>query len=147
MADKTEGSATIAASAADIMEVITDFDAYPEWNDVKSIEVLKKDKQGRGSEVAYVVEAPMIGELKYTLAYSYAANDGGVSWTTKEIEGKVKDITGEYALDELDEDETKVTYRVAVQLGISLPGFLKKQADKQIIKQGLDNLKKRVERG
>src|SRR5438552_16795881 len=147
MADKTEGSATIAASAADIMEVITDFDAYPELNDVKSIKVLKKDKQGRGAEVAFVVEAPMIGELKCTLAYTYAANDGGVSWTTKEIEGKVKDITGEYGLDELDEDETKVTYRVAVQLGISLPGFLKKQADKQIIKQGLDNLKKRVERG
>ena len=53
MADKTEGSATIAASAADIMEVITDFDAYPEWNDVKSIKVLKKDKQGRGAEVAF----------------------------------------------------------------------------------------------
>jgi hypothetical protein len=147
VADKTEGSTTIAASAADIMEVIGDFESYPEWNDVKSTKVLKKDKEGRGTEVAYVVDAPMIGELKYTLAYSYAANDGGVSWTTREITGKVKDIQGEYALDELDEDETKVTYRVTVQLGISLPGFLKKQADKQIIKQGLDNLKKRVERG
>jgi len=147
MADKTEGSITIAAPAADIMEVITDFESYPEWNDVKSTKVLKKDGQGRGTEVAYVVDAPMIGTLTYTLSYSYAAGDGGCSWTTKEIEGKVKDIQGEYALDELDEDETKVTYRVAIQLGISLPGFLKKQADKQIIKNGLDNLKKRVERG
>ncbi len=147
MADRTEGSTIIAASAADIMEVIADFESYPEWNDVKSTKVLKKDKQGRGSEVAYVVDAPMIGELAYTLVYSYAANDEGVSWNTKEIKGKVKDIQGEYALDELDEDETKVTYRVAVQLGISLAGFLKKQADKQIIKNGLDNLKKRVERG
>ena len=147
MADRTEGSTTIAASAADIMVVITDFESYPEWNDMKSVNVLNRDVQGRGTEVAFEVDAPMIGELKYTLAYSYGANDGGVSWTTKEITGKVKDINGEYALDELDEDETKVTYRVTVQLGISLPGFLKKQADKQIIKQGLDNLKKRVERG
>ncbi len=147
MADKTEGSTTIAASAADIMEVIADFESYPEWNDIKSTKVVKKDNEGRGTEVAYVVEAPMIGELKYTLSYTYSGDDGGVSWTTKEIEGKVKDIQGEYVLDELDEDETKVTYRVAVDLAISLPGFLKKQADKQIIKQGLDNLKKRVERG
>jgi len=147
MADKTEGSTTIAASAADIMEVIADFESYPEWNDIKSTKVVMKDREGRGTEVAYVVEAPMIGELKYTLSYTYSGDDGGVSWTTKEIEGKVKDIQGEYVLDELDEDETKVTYRVAVDLAISLPGFLKKQADKQIIKQGLDNLKKRVERG
>ncbi|MDP9341155.1 MAG: SRPBCC family protein [Actinomycetota bacterium] len=147
MADKTEGHTTIAASAADVMAVITDFESYPEWNEVKSTKVLKKDSQGRGTEVAFEVHAPMIGELTYTLAYSYAANDGGVSWTTKEIQGKVKDIQGEYALDELDEDETKVTYRVAIDLAISLPGFLKKQADKQIIKNGLDNLKKRVEQG
>ena len=147
MADRTEGSTTIAASAADIMVVITDFESYPEWNDMKSVNVLNRDVQGRGTEVAFVVDAPMIGQLKYTLSYTYQGDDGGVSWTTKEIEGKVKDIQGEYALDELDEDETKVTYRVAVDLAISLPGFLKKQADKQIIKQGLDNLKKRVERG
>jgi uncharacterized membrane protein len=147
MADKTQGSITIAASAANIMEVIADFESYPEWNDVKSTKVLKKDKQGRGTEVAYEVKAPVIGDVKYTLAYTYAANDGGCSWTTTEIEGGIKDIEGQYALDELDEDETKVTYSLSVELNMKVPGFVKKQGERQVIKNALDGLKKRVERG
>jgi ribosome-associated toxin RatA of RatAB toxin-antitoxin module len=147
MADKTEGSITIAASAADIMAVITDFESYPEWNDIRSTKVLKKDKQGRGTEVAYEVKAPMIGDVKYTLAYTYAANDGGCSWTTREIEGGIKDIKGQYGLDELDEGETKVSYSLSVELKMKVPGFLKKQGERQIVKNALDGLKKRVERG
>ena len=53
MAEQTEGTQNINASAEEIMEIITDFDSYPKWTDFKSAEVLKKDKQGRGSEVRY----------------------------------------------------------------------------------------------
>jgi hypothetical protein len=38
-----------------------------------------------------------------------------------------------------------VTYRLAVEVGVPLPGFLKRRADKQAIKTALDGLKKRVE--
>src|SRR5437868_10050830 len=109
MAEQTESSITIKGSAEDVMAVIEDYESYPEWNDLRSAKVLKKDSRGRGSEVQMEVKAPVIGEVKYTLKYSYKADNGGVSWTTKEIEGGLKDIKGEYLLDELDEDETKVT--------------------------------------
>jgi|SRR5947209_5911158 len=145
MGEKADGSTTIAASAADVMGVITDFEAYPDWSGMKSAKILKKDNQGRGIEVAYEVEAPVVGKASYTLAYKYAANDGGCSWTTKEIEGKIKDIKGEYALEELDEDETNVTYRVEIDLDVPLPGFMKRQGAKQIVSQALSGLKKRVE--
>lgn len=147
MAERTEGSTTVAASAEDVMEVITDFESYPEWLDVRSTKVLKRDTQGRGKEVAFELKAPVVGDVTYTLEYSYAPRNGGCSWTTKEIEGGIKDIQGEYELEELDADETRVTYRMSIELGMKIPGFLRKQGEKQIVKQALENLKKRVERG
>jgi hypothetical protein len=143
VAESAEGTTTIKASASEIMEVIADFDAYPDWSDVKSTDVVKSGSDGRASEVAYVIEAPMIGEAHYTLKYSWHGDDG-VSWTTSETDGKLKDITGEYVLEELDEDETKVTYRISADLSLKIPGFLKKQGQKQVVRNALDGLKKRV---
>jgi hypothetical protein len=93
------------------------------------------------------VKAPVIGEVRYVLAYSYKANNTGVSWTSKEIEGGIKDITGEYELEELDADETKVTYRMTIDLKMKLPGFVRRQGEKAIVDGALKGLKKRVEEG
>jgi uncharacterized membrane protein len=146
MAEQTEGSITINASAEDVMAVIEDYEAYPEWNDLKSVSVLNTDSQGRGSEVEMHAKAPVLGDVKYVLKYSYKADNGGVSWTTKEIiEGGIKDITGEYDLDELDDEETKVTYRMAIDLKMKVPGFVRRQGEKTIVDGALKGLKKRVE--
>ena len=82
MAEQTEGSTQIEASPEDVMEVLTDFDAYPTWAGIKKVEVRKKDSKGRGSEV-YMEVAQMGVEAKYTLAYRYKAKDGGMSWTPR----------------------------------------------------------------
>jgi uncharacterized membrane protein len=145
MAERTEGSITIGASAAQVMDVIADFEGYPEWAGVKSARVVKKDRKGRAGEVEFEVSAPLVGEVLYTLSYHYLPDDAGVSWTTKEIEGNIRDIQGEYLLDELDEDETKVTYSMTLDLALKVPGFLRRQGEKQIVKTALDGLKKRVE--
>jgi uncharacterized membrane protein len=147
VAEQTEGSVTISASAEEVMAVIEDYENYPKWNDLKSVKVLKKDAQGRGSEVEMQLKAPVIGDVRYVLEYSYKANNGGVSWTTKEIEGGIKDIKGEYELDELDEDETKVTYRMQLDLKMKLPGFVRRQGEKTIVDGALKGLKQRVESG
>ena len=143
MAEQTEGTTEIRATPAEIMEVITDFDAYPQWAGVRSAEVKKRDSKGRPSEVAMAV-SQMGFEATYTLAYRYAAKDGGVSWTTKEASGAVKDIRGEYVLEPAG-DATEVTYRLTLDVAISLPGFLRRQAEKQVINTALGGLKKRVE--
>ena len=147
VAEKTEGSITIKASAEDVMAIIEDYENYPKWNDLKSVKVMKKDSKGRGSEVEMQLKAPVIGEVRYVLKYSYKANNGGVSWTTKEIEGGLKDIKGEYKLDELAEDETKVTYSMSIELKAKVPGFLRRQGEKAIVDGALKGLKKRVESG
>jgi carbon monoxide dehydrogenase subunit G len=143
MAEQTSGSIEIDAPPEQVMEVISDYESYPEWAGVKTAEVLQRDSKARPAEVAMSV-SQMGFEASYTLAYEYAPHLGGVSWTTKEASGAVKDIGGEYVL-EASEGGTKVTYNLTLELGISLPGFLKRQADKQVINLALGGLKKRVE--
>jgi carbon monoxide dehydrogenase subunit G len=146
MGEWTEGSIEIEAEPAAIVEAITDFESYPEWVDgIRSAEVKERDDDGRATEVAYEFSA-MGFDATYTLVYEYEDEDRGVRWTTTEASGAVRDIQGEYRLDPLNGD-TEVTYRLGVQLGVSLPGFLKRRADRQAMKTALEGLKKRVEGG
>ena len=144
MAEQTEGSIEIDADPAEIMTVIADFEAYPQWVDgIRSAEIRQRDGDGRPTEVAFEFSA-MGFSATYTLRYQYEAEDGGVGWTTVEASGAVKDITGSYELEPLNGD-TKVTYRLAVELGVPVPGFLKRRADRTAINTALEGLKKRVE--
>lgn len=144
MAERAEGSIEIEARADEIMAVIADFESYPEWADVKSARVVARDDDGRATEVAFEISVPVLGDTRYTLEYTYEDADRGISWTTKEISGSLKDIQGGYDLEPLNGD-TKVTYWLAVELGMRVPGFLKRQADKRITQTALDSLKQRVE--
>jgi hypothetical protein len=147
MTEQTEGQIVIEASAAEIMDVLTDFDAYPEWADVKSVRVLERGEGGVGTRVAFEVDVPVLGRASYALACRYAPGDGGMSWVSTEARGAVSDISGEYLLSEIDERETKVIYRLAVELGVLLPGFVRTQGEKRVIENALEGLKRRVEGG
>ena len=144
MAGQTEGSIEIEAEPGRILAVIVDFESYPEWVDgIRRAEVRARDDHGRATEVAFEFAA-MGFTASYTLAYRYAPEDTGVSWTTVAASGAVRDIRGEYVLEPLDGD-TEVTYRLTVELGVPVPGFLKKRADRTAIRTALEGLKKRVE--
>ena len=147
MGEHAEGSIVIEASAAEVMDVITDYEAYPEWADVKSASALQRGEGGLATEVAFEVDVPVLGRASYTLAYRYAPGDAGLSWVTREARGAVSNISGEYLLDELDDGETEVTYRLNVELGVLLPGFVRTQGAKRVIDNALEGLKRRVELG
>lgn len=147
MREKTEGQIVVEAAAVEIMDVLTEFEAYPEWSGVKSAQVLERGEGGIGTKVAFEVEVLMLGKANYTLAYRYAPGDGGMSWVSTEARGAVSNITGEYLLTEIDEDETKVIYRLSVDLGVLLPGFVRTQGEKRVIENALEGLKRRVELG
>jgi carbon monoxide dehydrogenase subunit G len=144
MAEQTEGEIQIDASPEEVLAVISDYEAYPEWADgIKKTEVESRDSQGRPSQVAFEVSQMGVG-AKYTLAYRYRAKGAGVSWTTTTASGAVKDIKGEYRL-EPSGTGTTVTYRTTIEPAIPLMGFMKRQAEKMIIGTALEGLKKRVE--
>jgi hypothetical protein len=147
MTEHTEGSIVIEASAAEIMDVLTEYEAYPEWADVKSASVLERGEGGLAKKVAFQVDVPLLGKASYTLAYRYAPADAGLSWVTTEARGSVSNISGEYLLTEIDDRETKVLYRLNVELGVLLPGFVRTQGAKRVIENALEGLKRRVELG
>jgi carbon monoxide dehydrogenase subunit G len=145
MAEQTEGTTEIDASPGEVMEVISDYEAYPEWaQGVKKTQVRKKDSKGRPNEVWFEVGQMGVG-ASYTLTYKYRTGDGGVSWTSKDCAGAVKSIAGEYVLEPSGDGGTAVTYRTTMELAINLPGLMKRQAERMIISTALGGLKKRVE--
>ncbi len=144
--EQAEGSIEIEAPLEDIVEVLEDFEAYPEWADVRTVDILQRGEGGRATQVAFEVDVPVLGRAGYTLAYQYAAGDTGMSWVTTEARGAVRDIRGEYLFSELD-GTTKVTYRLAVELGVLVPAFLRSEGAKRVIENALEKLKRRVEMG
>lgn len=145
--EQAEGSIVIDAPLEDVMEVVEDFESYTEWADVRKVDIRQRGEGGRATEVAFEVDVPVLGKAAYTLAYRYAPGDTGLSWTTSEARGAVRDIRGEYLLHEVSESETKVTYRLGVELGVLVPGFLRSEGAKRVIENALEKLKRRVEMG
>jgi ribosome-associated toxin RatA of RatAB toxin-antitoxin module len=144
VAERTEGSTVVGATPARIMAVISDYAAYPEWAGVKTAEVVAEYEDGSPAEVRMSVS--QLGfDATYTLEYEYDDDDLGVSWTTIEATGAVRDIRGEYVLEPLEDGSTRVTYRLALELAMSLPGMLRRRAEKQVIETALGGLKRRVE--
>ena len=145
MAERAEGSTEIRASPSQVMAVIADFEAYPEWvANLRQATVLARDRRGRGTRVAFRLATPF-GDQAYTLAYRYRPADAGVSWTY--VEGTLEDLSGAYTLEPAGDGATRVTYELQVGLGRPIPGFLMRQAAGQIVRSALGDLKRRVESG
>jgi ribosome-associated toxin RatA of RatAB toxin-antitoxin module len=142
MADAVKDNIDINATAAQIFEVATDLESYPEWNaNIKRVEIKATTEDGLPSEVWMEVDAKL-KVLTYTIGYDYTNAPESFSWSL--IEGEVKELEGSYKFDEFD-DVTEVTYEMKVDPGFPIPKLLKRQAEKQIARGALEDLKKRVE--
>jgi uncharacterized membrane protein len=142
VAENVKDTIDIEASVDDIFEIATDLEAYPDWNtNIKKVEVKETDDEGRPVTAWFEVDAK-IKVVTYTLAYDYSDAPNGFSWEL--VDGDVKDLAGSYLFDEFD-DVTEVTYEMRIDPGFPVPGFLRRQAEKQIVRGALDDLKKRVE--
>jgi hypothetical protein len=142
MADRTTSSISIAASGPDVMAVIADFAAYPQWAAaVRSAEVAGRGADGRPSLVRFSLDAGMI---KDSYALSYEWDDSGVYWDLAEPGSVISAMTGGYRLAE-GSGGTDVTYELSVDLRVPLLGMLKRKAEKVIIDTALKGLKARAE--
>ena len=143
MADKTTSSIVIGVPRKDVMTVIADFAAYPEWaTAVRSAEILSRDAGGRASAVRFLLDAGMIKD-SYVLGYQWDG-DAQVRWSLAEAGSVISEMTGGYTLAERG-DSTEVTYELAVGIRIPMIGMLKRRAEKMIIDTALKGLKSRAE--
>lgn len=142
MAFQVKDTIDIEASTDDILAVACDFEAYPDWNaEVKNVEVLETDEEGRATEVAWKVDA-RIKTVGYVLRYDYSDLPDAYSWEL--VEGDVKELRGTYSFDEF-EDVTDVSYELTLDPGFPVPGLLRRQGERRLKEAALDELKKRVE--
>lgn len=136
-------SIDIDASAAELMAIVSDVESYPEWlKDVKAVEVLGTDEQGRPTASRMTVDVT-IKEVTYELDYAYDG-DERMEWTSRPG-GDVKSIEGSYQFELNDEGGTTVTYDLAIDPGFRVPGFMLKKAAKHITSVALEGLKARAE--
>ena len=144
--DVARQEATIAASAEELWAVLTDFEHYPTWaRDLKHVEVLERDDEGRGVEVQFRAAA-MGRSTTYVLRYDYGDVPNRLPWRL--VRGDItRRLDGEYRFEEeADGAKTRVVYELEVELIIPLPGFVKRRAEHKIMHTALDELRAHVER-
>ena len=141
-AKRAEQVVDIAAPPQAVFEAIMDFDTYPEWQTaVKRTEVRERDEAGRPAVVETVADAK-VKEVRYVLRYHYD-EPTRVWWDF--IEGDVRDVGGEWLLEELDGDRTRAHYRLEIDPGRFLPGPLRRILEGQVMRTVVEEVRERVE--
>jgi uncharacterized membrane protein len=143
MAEGTVQSIEIPASPEFIFEVLADLELYPEWiTAMREVEILELDGNDRPQRASFRVDG-MIKEIAYELVYEHEP-PLRMSWTA--VPGDdIRQMVGSYDLTELEDGGTDVVYALMVEPEFSIPGFLRRQAERQLIGTALRGLKKRVE--
>lgn len=141
MGERVSDDVTIRATADEVMEVVLDLEAYPEWAEgMKQVQVTERDDQGRPVLARFVVDA-RVAEVDYVLRYDHSGDD--LTWVLEQGE-VLRQLDGRYHLVEHD-GVTDVAYSLEVDITLPVPGFLKKRAAKTILDTSLRGLKDRVE--
>lgn len=124
-------------------DIAVDFEKYPDWSeDIKKVDVVERDAAGNGTLVRFWVEA-MGRSTTYALAYDYSNAPSRLSWSL--VEGDIqRNIDGEYFFEPID-GQTELTFHLAVDLQVPMPGFIKRRAEDRIVGMALQELKTRAE--
>ncbi len=142
MAELTSSRTTIAATPQQVLDVIADLHAYPEWNgEIKGVEVLDTERDGRPRQARISISSTGMTD-EYTLAYTWVAD--GVSWTLVAPSALQKSQVGSYHLVETA-DGTDVRYDLKIDARIPMIGPMRRKIEKRIVDGALKELKKRVE--
>ena len=140
---RAERSAEIEAPPRDCFAALLEYESFPDWQRaVKSAEVLSRDGEGRGRDVAFQIDAK-VKQVRYVLRYSYEPPHL-ITW--EYVEGDVKDVSGEFVLDDGGDGRTLATYRIGLDPGMWVPGPVKKVLTDQVMKGAVDDLARRVTR-
>lgn len=144
MTETSTQSILIAAAPAQIMAVIADFAAYPQWvREITSVTITDPGDGGRARRVAFSIDAGIVKD-SYELEYTWTA-DEQVSWVL--VAGQMqKSQVGSYTLT-VTADGTEVTYSLSVDTAIPVLGMLKRKAERVIVDTALKGLRRRVETG
>lgn len=148
MADSTRSSIVVDAPAGEILDIIADLEAYPEWiKELDTVEILTEDGDGWPDQARFSLDAGAIKDT-YTLKYVWEVDEEGqgvASWNLVEAT-VLKAMDGSYTLTTAPDGGTEVVYELTVDVKVPMLGMLKRKAEKVIVDSALRDLKKRAER-
>jgi hypothetical protein len=93
--------------------------------------------------VAFQIDA-RVKSISYTLDYRYE-EPHLMEWDY--VEGDVRDIDGEFVLEDMGDGTTLATYALRIDAGMWMPGKIASVLNDQVMQRSVDDLKARVEGG
>ena len=139
---RAEHTEVVDAPAEACFDVLADLERYPEWQAaVKAVAVRQRDGDGRPSVVQFRTDAKL-RDVRYVLRYRY---ERPARIRFDYVEGDAKRVEGEFRLQALDDDRTRVTYGFDVDAGGPLvPRRVKQALAEQAVRSTLGALQRRV---
>ncbi len=132
----------IKATPTEILAVIADLPAYPQWSAVhKQATVETRFPDGRPKRASMGVSAVGLTDTQL-LDYTWSAH--GVSWSLVKPTLQQKDQQGSYSITK-GAGVSHVRYELRIDPAIPMPGLIIRQVMKKAISSATDGLKKRVE--
>ena len=140
-AESTIQTIEIDAGPSECFEVASDLESYPEWaGQVRQVVIHERDEAGRPTRATLSIDA-MIKRIETTISYVYEP-PLAMSWTA-EPGPDIKELHGSYQFHPIA-GGTTVVYALKVVPSFDIPGFLRRQAEKQLVGTALRGLRERV---
>jgi ribosome-associated toxin RatA of RatAB toxin-antitoxin module len=140
MAASDSREVVIEATPEEILDVIADVEATPDWSpQYQKAEILDSYPDGRPKQVKMTVKA---AGLTDAMVIEYTWTDEKVSWTLVSS-GQLKQQDASYTLTPAG-DKTKVRFDIKIDLSIPMPGFLLKRTLKGGTETATEGLRKQV---
>ena len=123
--------------------LMTDYERMPSWQGaLRSVRVLERDEQGRGSDVEYEVDAKL-KVVRYRLRQVYEEPHRLAS---EYLGGDFRDFSGEWRFLEAGEGRTRVELDLTIDPGRFLPGPVRGAISDAVMKRALRDLKREAEK-
>ena len=133
-------SITIQAASSEVMSLITDFAAYPDFlPEMESTEVLHTEPGAW--EVRFTIK--VIRQLSYTLRL---VQEGPLALSWSLLEGVFRSNDGGWTLVGLEDGTTQANYWIDVQMGMFVPGNIVHSLVDRGLPQTLSRFKEEAER-
>ncbi|MCJ7726971.1 MAG: SRPBCC family protein [Acidimicrobiia bacterium] len=136
-------SSETTAAPETVFDVAADLAGYPEWaTGVATTEILEEGADGLARRARFEVDG-FIKRIAYELVYEYE-RPHRIAWTA--VPGDDIDaMEGYYEFHPSENGGTSILYALRVEPSFEVPGFLRRQAEKQIITNALRGLRRRAE--
>jgi ribosome-associated toxin RatA of RatAB toxin-antitoxin module len=137
-------SEEIAATPQQCYDALSDFERVPDWQGaVRSIEVLERDDEGRGTVVAYEVDAK-VKRVRYTLRQ---VHEPPHRLGSEYLDGDFRDFSGEWRFVDLGAKRTRAELDLRIDPGRFVPGPIRSAISDAVMRRALRDLKAHLEGG